>query len=134
MTLRLPRQLADRVNTLANARASTVEDAATGMSRSAALRLILLEGCRVIDATTIKPRVSTLMTPWMNEGFFADVVVLVEGEDDRAAILGAAQAKGIHLESDGFAVIPCGGKASLDRPAAIFQGLGIAIYLLWDAD
>ena len=37
------------------------------------------------------------MTPWMGEGFFADVVVLVEGEDDRAAILGYANRRNMIL-------------------------------------
>ena len=41
----------------------------------------------------------------MNEGFFADVVVLVEGESDRAWILVAALAKGRDLETEGYAVI-----------------------------
>jgi putative ATP-dependent endonuclease of the OLD family len=60
-------------------------------------------------ATTMLPRLQTIMTPWMSEGFFADVAVLVEGEDDRAAILGAAKAtKGLEMESEGFSVIPCG--------------------------
>ena len=85
-------------------------------------------------AATILPRLQTIMTPWMSEGFFADVAVLVEGEDDRAAIIGIAKSKDIDLESFGFAVIPCGGKTSLDRPAVIFRQLGIPIYLLWDGD
>lgn len=85
-------------------------------------------------AATLTPRLKAIMTPWMNEGFFADVVVLVEGEDDRAAILGLAMALGHDLESDGFAVIPCNGKTSLDRPALIFQNLHIPTYLIWDSD
>jgi predicted ATP-dependent endonuclease of OLD family len=70
----------------------------------------------------------------MNEGFFADVVVLVEGEDDRAAILGYASADGIDLDSEGIAVIPCGGKRNLDRPYVIFHQLGIPAYVLFDGD
>lgn len=83
---------------------------------------------------TLIPRLQTIMTPWMNEGFFADVAVLVEGEDDRAAILGYAKSKGIDLESNGVSVIPCGGKQSMDRPAIIFKQLGIPVYLVWDGD
>jgi hypothetical protein len=83
---------------------------------------------------TLKPRLQAIMTPWTSEGFFADVVVLAEGEDDRAAILGTAQALGHDLESQGFAIIPCGGKSCLDRPALIFRGFGIPTYLLCDAD
>jgi putative ATP-dependent endonuclease of OLD family len=83
---------------------------------------------------SLRPRLQCLMTPWMSEAFFADVVVLVEGEGDRAAILGAALVKGHDFESMGIAVIPCGGKASMDRPALIFKRLGIPTYLVWDGD
>ncbi len=83
---------------------------------------------------TLKPRLQAIMTPWTSEGFFADVVVLVEGEDDRAAILGTAQALGHDLESQGFAIIPCGGKSCLDRPALIFRSFGIPTFILWDSD
>ncbi len=83
---------------------------------------------------TLLPRLQAIMTPWMSEGFFADVAVLVEGEDDRAAILGIATSMGHHLESNGFSVIPCGGKTNLDRPAIIFRQLGIPVYVIWDSD
>jgi len=85
-------------------------------------------------AVTLGARLQVIMTPWMSEGFFADVAVLVEGEDDRAAVLGAARVQGKDPESDGIAVIPCGGKTNLDRPAAIFRELGIPVYLVWDSD
>ncbi len=83
---------------------------------------------------TLLPRLRTIMTPWMSEGFFAEVVVLVEGEDDRAAILGVATAMGHDLESNGISVIPCGGKSSLDRPTTLFRHLGIPVYVVWDSD
>lgn len=83
---------------------------------------------------TLLPRLRTIMTPWMSEGFFAEVVVLVEGEDDRAAIIGVATAMGYDLESNGISVIPCGGKSSLDRPATLFRHLGIPVYVIWDGD
>jgi predicted ATP-dependent endonuclease of OLD family len=83
---------------------------------------------------TLLPRLQSIMTPWMSEGFFARVAVLVEGEDDRASVLGMARAMGHDLESAGFSVIPCGGKVSMDRPTAIFQRLGIPVYLIWDSD
>ena len=74
------------------------------------------------------------MTPWMNEGFFARVVVLVEGEGDRALLVGAAVAENIDFDSLEVSVIPTGGKRSLDRPAAIFRGLDIPTYIIWDSD
>ncbi len=74
------------------------------------------------------------MTPWMNEGFFADTVVLVEGEDDRAAILGMAKFMGYDFDSSGITVVPCFGKTNLDRPLVIFRQLDIPVYVIWDGD
>ena len=86
------------------------------------------------DAESLAPRLHAIMTPWMGEGFFADVVVLVEGEDDRAAILGVAASKGYDFDSMGITVIPCFGKLNLDRPLVIFRQLGIPAYVVWDGD
>ena len=85
-------------------------------------------------AEGLVPRLQAIMTPWMNEGFFADVAVLVEGEDDRAAILGTAMAMGFDFDAIGIAVIPCDGKNNLDRPTLIFRDLGIPVYVIWDGD
>ena len=85
-------------------------------------------------ADTLKPRLRSMMTPWMGEGFFADVVVLVEGEDDRAAILSFAKSKKRDFDGMGISVIPCSGKSSIDRPLVIFRQLGISVYVVWDGD
>jgi len=85
-------------------------------------------------AATLAHRLQSLMTPRVNEGFFARAVVLVEGEDDCAAIMGAANARNVDLEACGVSVIPVGGKRSLDRPALIFREFGIPAYLVWDSD
>lgn len=79
-------------------------------------------------------RLKTLMTPWTNEGFFADVVVLVEGEEDRAVILGVARAMGYSFDSEGISVIPCMGKSNLHKAAAVFKTFSIPIYVIWDSD
>ena len=85
-------------------------------------------------AESLKPRLQSVMTPIVNEGFFADVVVLVEGDSDRAAIEGAARAMKHNFVAAGIAVIPCSGKNNLDRPLIIFRGLGIPTYVVWDGD
>ncbi|MCE2455976.1 MAG: ATP-dependent endonuclease [Gemmatimonadetes bacterium] len=85
-------------------------------------------------AETLRPRMQVLMTPWMNEGFFADVVVLVEGEGDRSALLAVGELEGHDMESMGICVVPCGGKRSLDRPTVVFRELGIPTYVIWDND
>ena len=88
----------------------------------------------IFTAETLKPRLQSIMTPLMGEGFFADVVVLVEGEDDRAAILGYARSRDRDFDSLGITVIPCSGKSSIDRPLLIFRQLGISVYVVWDGD
>lgn len=85
-------------------------------------------------AETLPARLQAIMTLWTNEGFFADAVVLVEGETDRATILGVAQAMGYELDGLGIAIIPCFGKNNLDRPLVIFRQLDIPVYVIWDGD
>lgn len=82
----------------------------------------------------LKSRLQALMTPWMNEGFFSRIAVLVEGEEDRAAIIGLAGVMGYDLEKLEVSVIPCMGKNNIDRPSAIFGNLGIQVYAIWDSD
>ena len=83
---------------------------------------------------TLMPRLYSIMTKTMNEGFFADVAVLVEGENDVSAIQGYAQVLGHDLVSMGITIIPCNGKNGIDRPALIFHGFGIPTYIIWDSD
>lgn len=85
-------------------------------------------------AVSLRPRLQAVMTPVVNEGFFADVVVLVEGDTDRSAILGTAGSMGHDFDAEGIAVVPCGGKQELDRPFVIFRNLGIPTYVVWDGD
>ena len=85
-------------------------------------------------AATLAARLQAVMTPWMNEGFFSKAVVLVEGEADRAVITGCLSAARSRADSMDISVIPCAGKASIDRPALIFQSLGIPTYAIWDCD
>ena len=81
-----------------------------------------------------RARLEPVMTPWVNEGFFSDVVLLVEGLEDRSALLGRATARDIDLSSQGVAVLPCNGKSKLGRPAVIFEQLGRSVYIMFDSD
>jgi len=87
-----------------------------------------------ITADGFRVRLHAVDNPLVNEGFFARLVVLVEGEDDRAAILGLAQTRGLDLEAEGCSVIPCGGKTNLEKPCLIFDSLGLPTYVVWDMD
>ena len=85
-------------------------------------------------SSNITSLLNVIRNPWVNEGFFSKVAVLVEGDSDRAAVLGAARCLGKDLESMGISVIPCSGKNNLDKPAIIFCMLKIPTYVIWDND
>lgn len=57
-----------------------------------------------------------------------------EGLEDKAVIQAIDQCKSNLFDSKGIVVIPVIGKNNLDRPALIFQDLGIPIYLIFDTD
>ncbi len=70
----------------------------------------------------------------VSEGFFSRATVLVEGLEDQAILATALQNSGFDPEQNGLAIVACGGKTNLDRPYAIFSGLGIPVYLIFDGD
>lgn len=85
------------------------------------------------SADGLRPRLHILSSE-LSEGFFADGVVLVEGVSDRAAPVAAAKGIDLNFEAAGIAILPAGGKNSIDRPLKIFQEIGIPVYPVWDCD
>ncbi len=75
-----------------------------------------------------------LMTPSINEGFFADLVVVVEGGSDCAVLQEVASQCNWDLESMGISMVSTGGKPNLLIPSVIFKRLGIPVYVVWDCD
>ena len=88
-------------------------------------------GARTVDG--LRSRLHVL-GPELGEGFFADLVVLVEGASDRAAIAAAAVLEGLDLAENGIAILPVTGKTGLANPACIFRELEIPTFLVWDCD
>ena len=91
------------------------------------------------DATEFTPesfaaRAAPIMTPMVNEGFFADVVVVVEGVSDAAVLWAMQDILDKKWDGLGIAVVPAGGKNSIDRPVVVFSGLGIPSYFVFDGD
>lgn len=97
------------------------------------LELAVGQDAGTFNSDTIKSRLH-IIGPELSEGFFADVVVLVEGAGDKAALIAAATLSGRRFEEEGIAILDVGGKNNLDKPYCIFNTLGIPIYLLWDSD
>ena len=73
-------------------------------------------------AESLVPRLQAILTPWVNEGFFADVAVLVEGEDDRAAVLGDRHGDGRGFRRQGYFSHSVHGQNQPRSPDAYFQG------------
>ncbi len=69
-----------------------------------------------------------------SEGFFADAVVLVEGDTDRAVIETLAERLDKPLDARGIAVLSMDSKQNLRVPAAILGGIGVPVYVVADGD
>jgi putative ATP-dependent endonuclease of OLD family len=85
-------------------------------------------------AASVQARLATILTPWLSEGFFADVLVLVEGPSDRAALMGVAEMLGYDFDQLGIAILPCDSKSKLFTSAAIFRAFDLPIFCAWDGD
>jgi len=79
-------------------------------------------------------RAMSVMTTIVNEGFFADKVVVVEGTTDVSTLWKLQEILGKNWSKKGIVVVPAGGKNNIDRPVVIFKGLNIPTYFIFDAD
>jgi predicted ATP-dependent endonuclease of OLD family len=76
-----------------------------------------------------------MWTQSLGEALFADTVILVEGDTDRAILNGASGRVGNrHLSADGIVVAPAYGKNNLFVPHAILARLGIPTLTVFDSD
>lgn len=82
----------------------------------------------------MEERLKVIMTPWLNEGFFAEMVVLVEGAIDYAGIMGMSRLRKDEFEALEVSVIPCGGIYNMVEPYVIFKELKIPTYVVSDLD
>ena len=69
-----------------------------------------------------------------SEGFFAEGVVLVEGDTDRVVIETVAERLGKPLDGLGVTVLAMYGKDNFQVPTAILGGLAVPSYLVADGD
>jgi len=74
------------------------------------------------------------MTVTVNEGLFADAVVVVEGLTEVAAISRVAEFKQAGWLAKNVALISVDGKSKIDRATVIFKGFGIPTYIVFDGD
>ncbi len=70
----------------------------------------------------------------VNEGFFADAVVIVEGLSEVGALWKMQEILNKDWDKKGISIIPANGKNNIDRPVIIFKGFKIPTYFIFDAD
>ena len=86
-----------------------------------------------VDAPLIQSRWAQICMKNLSEALFAEVVVLVEGECDRAILEGIG-ARTRHLAADGIEVAHANGKDGLFILHAILDELGIRSMVVFDND
>jgi predicted ATP-dependent endonuclease of OLD family len=99
-----------------------------------AARVTEQPGCGDFTAESFLSRARPVMNTIVNEGFFADVVLVVEGNTEYSLFWGLQAILGKEWHRKGIAVVPAFGKNNVDRPVIIFRGLRIPTYFVFDAD
>ena len=116
---------------------TTLQTKITSFSRAeAAQRLaeITLRTPEEFTNITFTAHAAPVMTTIVNEGFFADVAVVVEGLSEVAALWTLQEIQSQDWDALGITIVPAGGKNNIDRPVVVFRGLGIPTYFIFDAD
>lgn len=84
--------------------------------------------------TSFVAHAAPVMTSVVNEGFFADVVVVVEGLSDVSILWAVQRHLNKNWDSLGIVIVPANGKNNIDRPVIVFRGLEIPTYFIFDGD
>lgn len=95
-----------------------------------------ITGCDPAEFTSdsFRARSLPIFTPVVNEGFFADSVLVVEGLADLGAFSQLQLIRGKKWHDLGIVVVSANGKENVDRPVIVFRGLGIPTYFVFDGD
>jgi len=109
--------------------------------RSLTLDQVAQEMARIYNANpddftrdTFRARAMPIMNTIVNEGFFADVVVVVEGLSEVGTLWKLQEIMKKDWTKLGIAIIPANSKNNIDRPVLIFRGFSIPTYFIFDAD
>lgn len=101
---------------------------------SAALATIGDKPAETFTADSFVAHAVPVMNAIVNEGFFGDVVVVVEGLSEVGILWAMQSILKKNWDALGIVVVPADGKSKIDRPVVVFRGLGIPTYFLFDAD
>lgn len=95
-----------------------------------------LKARKGIDATEegMREQYSNAFNPIINEGFFAEKVIIVEGSSEQYALPIYASCLGYDLNRNNVSVVHSDGKGQMDRLLRVFSGFKIPAYLWFDGD
>lgn len=79
-------------------------------------------------------RINDCMSMFSNEGFFAKVVVVVEGLSDLGILWQMQSVLKQDWLSKGITIIPGMGKTKIDKPIVVFKGFNIPTFFIFDGD
>jgi predicted ATP-dependent endonuclease of OLD family len=82
----------------------------------------------------IRELYSNVFNPMINEGFFADKVVVVEGPSEQYSLPIYSDILGYNLDRNNVSVVHSDGKGEMDRVLRVFNGFKIPTYLWFDGD
>jgi len=99
----------------------------------------MLEDLKVrkgVDGTEkgIREQYSNAFNPTINEGFFADKVVIVEGPSEQYTLPVYAEVLGYDLDRNNISAVHSNGKGQMDRLLRVFNGFEIPTYVWFDGD
>ncbi len=111
-------------------------------------RLTMKNGVSTVEATStdevaaaaglepddVRRIVDKRLPTTFSEGFFADAVVLVEGDTDQLILEAIAEKMGKPLDQFGISVLELSGKDAIGIPYAIFAALNTPVYPVIDGD
>jgi len=106
----------------------TLEDAAENYSQ------ICGRPREAISRESFRVQTVPIMKPLTNEGFFADLIVLVEGPSDIGVLWKLQDIMNKEWEKQAIVLIPAGGKQQLIKAGVIFKGIGIPTFIVFDLD
>jgi len=75
-----------------------------------------------------------VMNTIMNEGFFADLVVIIEGQSDLGVLWKLQEILGKNWDQSSISMLPARGKGNIIKSKIIFDGLKIPNYVVFDKD
>lgn len=109
----------------------TYANGETSVATATVASVALVSG---LDEDKIEKAILSSVPTEFSEGFFADAVVLVEGQTDRIVLEAVATKLGKDLDRLGVTVLSVEGKGGLRVARAILMALGVPTFVLADGD